>query len=66
VIVNDNGSVQVDGLPLKVGQQVEVVVKTLADQLKTTDRYPLRGMSKGYYYLEPYGSVAAKDWEALG
>jgi len=65
VIVGEDGTVHINGLPLKPGQKVQVVVKTLPKQPDPEDPYPLRRLSKGYYYLEPFRSVALEDWESL-
>ena len=65
VTVSEDGAVLINGLPLEPGQKVQVVIKTLAKQPDLEDPYPLRKLSKGYYYLEPLRSVAAEDWECL-
>ena len=65
VTVDDEGAVIVSGLPLKSGEKVQVVVRTLTQQPAPTDRYPLRNLAKGYYYLEPFRDVAVNDWETL-
>ena len=65
VFVGEDGSVLVSGLPLESGEKVQVVVKTLAQQPDSTDPYPLRNLSKGYYFLEPFRGVAIDDWECL-
>jgi len=65
VIVGDDGTVTVNGLPLQSGEKVQVVVKTVTQHPDLTDPYPLRHLSKGYYYFEPFRSVAIEDWECL-
>ncbi len=63
--VGEDGTVLINGLPLEPGQKVQVVIKTMANQPDLEDPYPLRKLSKGYYFLEPFRSVAVEDWECL-
>lgn len=65
VIVSEDGSLVINGLPLKPGEKVQVVIKALATEPDLKDPYPLRNLSKGYYYMEPFRSVAIEDWECL-
>jgi hypothetical protein len=46
-----------------VGEKVEVIVRRRERQRERRGRYPLRG--KPIRYLDPFGSVAENDWEAL-
>jgi hypothetical protein len=61
VIVKEDGSIDVAGLPFAPGVRVEVVV---TDAEQTSDlRYPLRGVP--YAYEDPFGPASDEsEWEA--
>jgi hypothetical protein len=61
--VSRNRTLTIKGLPFQVGEKVEVIVRRRERERERRGRYPLRG--KPMRYLDPYGSVAENDWEAL-
>lgn len=61
--VSDNGTLTLDKLPFRVGDEVEVVVRARKRARESTARYPLRG--EPLCYSEPFASVAEDDWDAL-
>lgn len=61
--VSKDGSITVKDLPFHAGDKVEVIIRSHASALKKEPRYPLRG--KRVRYIDPFGSVAEDDWEAL-
>lgn len=60
-IISSDGTLTVKGLPFREGDRVEVTVRSR--ERKPGERYPLRG--KLVRYVEPFGSVAEDDWNAL-
>ena len=58
--VADNGTLTVDGLPFKPGEQVEVTIEAVEEAQEKKDRYPLRG--KPYKYDRPFEGIALDDW----
>ena len=66
VIVGDDGVVHIKGLPLKAGQKVQVVVKTLPKQPDSEDPYPLRRKAAegNFYYIDPFEPVDAEEWDS--
>lgn len=60
--VSSGGSLTIRGLPFQAGDEVEVIVLGRKPR-KEGERYPLRGMP--VRYLDPFGSVAEGDWEAV-
>jgi len=66
VLVGEDGSVHVNGLPLQSGQEVQVVIKTLARQPDLNDPYPLRQKAAGghYYYIDPFEPIDSDEWES--
>ena len=62
-MVPSNRTLTIKGLPFQVGEKVEVIVRRRECERERRGRYPLRG--KPIRYLDPYGSVAENDWEAL-
>jgi hypothetical protein len=56
--VSSDGTVTIGGLPLRVGEQVEIVVRSH----EPSGEYPLRGTP--IRYTDPFGSVAEDDWDA--
>ena len=67
--VKDDGSIQVSGVPLPPGTEVEILVKSLPAKPATaepeTDRYPLRGLANpdNYHYYLPFEPADLEDWE---
>ena len=61
--IANHGALTVEGLPFRAGDRVEVVVRSCELEREPTERYPLRG--KAIEYVDPFGSVAAEDWDAL-
>ena len=61
--VSRNRTLTIKGLPFQVGEKVEVIVRRRERERERRGRYPLRG--KPIRYLDPFGSVAENDWEAL-
>jgi len=62
-VISPNRTLTVEGLPFDAGDRVEVIVRPQMDLATPTNRYPLRG--KPIRYLEPFNSVAEKEWTAL-
>jgi len=60
VIVQD-GTLTIKGLPLRIGEKIEVIILSQTDKTEGADRYPLRG--KPVHYLAPFESVAENDWD---
>ncbi len=60
--VSSDGSLTIKGLPFQAGDEVEVIVRGRKPR-EEGKCYPLRGTS--VRYLDPLGSVAEEDWEAL-
>jgi len=61
--VSRDGSVTVKGLPLQPGKRVEIIIRSRGPHAGKRQPYPLRG--KRIRYIDPFGSVAEDDWEAL-
>lgn len=61
--VSSDGSLIIKGLPFEAGDTVEVIIRSRKYQEEPGSRYPLRG--KPIRYVDPFGSVAEEDWEAL-
>ena len=62
-IVSNDGTLTIVGLPFQAGDRVEVIVRDRPREQQSDQRYPLRG--KPIHYVDPFESVAEKDWEAL-
>ncbi len=58
--VSEDGVITVTGLPLHAGDKVEVTVRLQDDAVAL---YPLRGVP--VEYLDPFGTIAEGDWDAL-
>jgi hypothetical protein len=61
--VSHSRTLTLKGLPFRVGEKVEVIVRRRERERERRGHYPLRG--KLIRYLDPFGSVAENDWEAL-
>ena len=62
-VVSSNRTLTIKGLPFQVGEKVKVSVRRLERERECREPYPLRG--KPIRYIDPFGSVAESDWEAL-
>ncbi len=63
VVVQDDGTLTVTGLPLHAGDRVEVIARRQEDDIPAASRYPLRG--KPYRYDDPFEAAAGEDWDVL-
>ena len=65
--VEDDGSIQICGLPFAPGESVEVIVKTLPVKSAKSDseaeRYPLRGLPYKYYL--PFEPADQENWQEI-
>jgi len=61
--VSDDGSLIIKNLPFSAGESVEVIIRSRTAEDGQGKRYPLRG--KPIRYVDPFGSVAEENWEAL-
>jgi hypothetical protein len=61
--VESDGSLTIKDLPFSAGDNVEVIIRGRKAGTDQKKRYPLRGTP--IRYLDPVGSVAEEDWEAL-
>ncbi|MBE9205317.1 hypothetical protein IQ244_01985 [Nostoc sp. LEGE 06077] len=68
VILTEDGTLTLQGLPFHAGDAVEVIIletKTLQHQaLHKPDPYPLHN-TQPYRYDDPTEPVALEDWEVL-
>lgn len=62
VVVEEDGTITIGGLPFRAGERLEVILLQTAEHANRADLYPLRGES--VKYEEPFKSVAGDDWEA--
>ena len=62
-VVSSNRTLTIKGLPFQAGEKVKVSVRRLERERERREPYPLRG--KPIRYIDPFGSVAERDWEAL-
>jgi len=61
--VANDGTLTVNGLPTLAGHKVDVLVRDCLAERAGEARYPLHG--KPVQYVDPFGSVAEEDWNAL-
>ena len=61
VVVEQDGLIELDQLPVKAGDRVRVIV-LIRDELPNGGGYPLRG-SQPYRFDDPTSPVAPEDWE---
>jgi hypothetical protein len=61
--VSSDGSLILSGLPFQAGEKVEVIVQSREHWAEERKCYPMRG--KPVRFIDPFGSVAEEDWEAL-
>lgn len=62
-VVQEDGSLVLREMPLRAGEEVEVIVLVRDDSGRSGNKYPLRG--KPIRYEAPTEPVAESDWEAL-
>ncbi len=60
---SEDGTIKVEGLPVRAGDKVEVIVIHHEATSNTPRSYALRGLP--VVYDDPFGSVAEDDWAAL-
>jgi hypothetical protein len=61
--VSPDGSVKLENLPFKAGQEVEIIVLADARRARDERRYPLLG--KPVTLIDPTAPVAESDWDAV-
>ena len=61
--IAQDGSITIKALPFRKGEEVEVIVRRRKGARQGKERYPLRG--KPVRYVDPFESVAGKDWDIL-
>lgn len=61
--VGPDGVIVLNGLPLREGEMVEVIVITSQKAKQGKKEYPLHG--KPVSYERPFDSVAESEWSAL-
>jgi hypothetical protein len=61
--VKEDGSLILEEVPFRAGEEVEVIVLARGRSLPQGDRYPLRG--KPLQYDDPTEPVAESDWDVL-
>ena len=61
--VAKDGSLNLNGIPFRKGDEVEVIVLPHEQVPSGEKRYPLRG--KPIRYSDPFESVAENDWNVL-
>lgn len=62
-MVSSDGSLTIKGLPFRAGDKVEVIIRSHEHSEDKPKTYQLRG--EPIRYIDPFGSVAEEDWEAL-
>lgn len=63
-VVNENGAIVISDQPFLKGEKLEVILLQRTDRKSHPGDYPLRG--EPVKYLDPFGGVSERDWEALG
>ena len=61
--VLEDGTLTIKGLPFRAGDKVEVTICSREHEKERQGCYLLRG--KPIRYVDPFGSVAEGDWDAL-
>jgi hypothetical protein len=61
--VSDDGTITIKKAPFQAGDEVEVILHSRERKPMHDGRYPLR--DKPIRYVDPFGSVAEDDWDAL-
>ena len=62
-VVEKDGSLILREVPVRAGEEVEVIVLVRDRPFQAGERYPLRG--KPVHYEEPTEPVGETDWDAL-
>lgn len=62
-IVSQDGVLELQALPFRAGEVVEVIILSREDKVRGAQDFPLKG--KVLRYEQPTGPVAQDDWEAL-
>lgn len=62
MIVDEDGSLNLQSLPFRAGERVEVIVRPACPAASAQQAYPLRGTP--YRYDEPTAPVADTDWKS--
>jgi hypothetical protein len=61
IVVEEDGLIQLDALPVKAGDRVKVIL-LIPEQGQDGTLYPLRG-TQPYRFDDPTSPVAPEDWE---
>jgi hypothetical protein len=61
--ITSDGTLTINGLPFRVGEKIEVILRHHNHKKQPKGKYPLRG--KLVRYDNPFESVAENDWNAL-
>ena len=62
-VVEKDGVLTLNDLPVKAGSSVEVIILIQPTASSQGDTYPLRG--KPVTYLKPFDPVAEPDWSVI-
>lgn len=60
-VIEEDGLVQINNLPVRAGQRVQVIV-LMPDEVQRETWYPLRGLEP-FSYTDPNEPVGEDDWE---
>jgi hypothetical protein len=61
VVVQEDGLIELDELPVKAGDRVKVII-LIREESQDGELYPLRGLQP-YRFDDPTSPVAPDDWE---
>lgn len=61
VVVEEDGLIALDELPVKAGDRVKVII-LIREEPQDNKLYPLRGLQP-YRFDDPTSPVAPEDWE---
>jgi hypothetical protein len=61
-VVEDDGVVTLEGVPVRAGQRIEVIV-LMPDEVARAERYPLRGRQP-FMFERPNDPIGEEDWES--
>lgn len=64
IVVEEDGTVTLGGLPFRKGERLEVILLQRIGQSEDAELYPLRG--EPIKYDEPFGGVDEDEWKAPG
>lgn len=62
VVVKEDGTVTISGLPFHKGEKLDVILLQRAGRASRVETYPLRG--EPVKYIEPFEGVDKDSWEA--